>query len=267
MTVAKYVLRGGAEGAKRLRVLARMKWPTTKELLRRAGLRKGMHCLDLGCGSGAVTLQLARWVGSEGKAVGIDADEQSIEIARIAAFRSRKLPTFRAVRAEDLDEDSSFDFVFSRFLLSHVADPKNVLARMVRAAKPGGTIVVEDVEFSGLVCYPPCPAFDFYVEQYKQVGQRNGGDPMIGPRLLGLLRAAGLSNVQLNVVVPTFTEGEEKTMAPLTLEHIREALVEAGLATNAQIDRMVAELNDFVSDPHTIQSIPRIFQVWGRRPE
>src|SRR5258708_38315263 len=64
-----YVLRGGEQGAERLRLLARVKWPTTKALLRQVGLRPGMRCLDVGCGIGAVTLKLARWVGPTGISV------------------------------------------------------------------------------------------------------------------------------------------------------------------------------------------------------
>ena len=67
-----YVLRGGRAGAERLRVLNRVKWPTTEPLLRMAGLRAGMSCLDVGCGSGDVTLRMAALVGAEGHVVGID---------------------------------------------------------------------------------------------------------------------------------------------------------------------------------------------------
>ena len=67
-----YVLRGGRAGADRLRLLNRVKWPTTEPLLRMAGLRAGMSCLDIGCGSGDVTLKMAALVGAEGHVVGVD---------------------------------------------------------------------------------------------------------------------------------------------------------------------------------------------------
>lgn len=73
-----YVLRGGAEGAERLRLLARAVWPTTRSFLRRLGLRQGMHCLDAGCGIGAVSLKLSGRVGVSGKVVGIDLDERPV---------------------------------------------------------------------------------------------------------------------------------------------------------------------------------------------
>jgi ubiquinone/menaquinone biosynthesis C-methylase UbiE len=77
-----YVLRGGRAGAERLRLLNRVKWPTTKPLLRVAGLRAGMSCLDVGCGGGDVTLKMAALVGAEGHVVGIDRDQSILHLAR-----------------------------------------------------------------------------------------------------------------------------------------------------------------------------------------
>src|SRR5215468_7907830 len=91
-----YVLRGGEKGAERLRLLARVKWPTTKTLLRRVGLRPGMRCLDVGCGIGAVTLRLAHRVGPTGQAVGIDLDERCLELARQEAARRGLPASFRS---------------------------------------------------------------------------------------------------------------------------------------------------------------------------
>ena len=70
-----YVLRGGRAGAERLRLLNRVKWPTTEPLLEAAGLRAGMSCLDVGCGGGDVTLKMAALVGAEGHVVGVDRDQ------------------------------------------------------------------------------------------------------------------------------------------------------------------------------------------------
>ena len=50
-----YVIHGGVPGKQRMEVVARAYWPTTLPLLQRAGIREGMHCLDLGCGAGDVT--------------------------------------------------------------------------------------------------------------------------------------------------------------------------------------------------------------------
>jgi ubiquinone/menaquinone biosynthesis C-methylase UbiE len=260
-----YVLRGGEKGAERLRLLARVKWPTSKTLLRQVGLRPGMRCLDVGCGIGAVTLKLARWVGPTGQGVGIDTDEPCLELARQQATGHGLPAIFRREGVHDLREEAAYDLVFSRFLLTHLPQPRRAVERLVRAARPGGLVVGEDIEFAAHFCYPTCPAFDRYVSLYQQAVQRKGGDPNIGPRLVSLFMDAGLRRVGVEVVQPTFRSGPGKRIAPVTMEHIREAVVTAGLASANEVDGIIADLDSFARNPRTILSLPRIFQVWGRR--
>jgi len=73
----EYVLRGGRAGAERLRVLNRVKWPTTEPLLKAAGLRAGMSCLDVGCGGGDVTLKMAALVGARATSLESTATSRS----------------------------------------------------------------------------------------------------------------------------------------------------------------------------------------------
>jgi ubiquinone/menaquinone biosynthesis C-methylase UbiE len=259
--MAEYVLRRGDEGAKRLRLLARVTWPTTRALLRRAGLAPGMRCLDLGCGVGEVTLRMARWVGRNGQAVGMDVSEPFLEVARQEATRRGLRVIFRAQSALDLDDKAAHDLVYARFLLSHVPEPGQVVARMVRAVRPGGVVVVEDTDFPGQFSHPPSPAVARYVELYQAVVSHNGGDAAIGPRLPGMLRNAGLSP-HVKVVQPLRGAGR---MAQVTMEHIREKVVAAGLASAAEVAALVAELAAFARNPQNLVSLPRVFQVWGRR--
>src|SRR5919107_3668172 len=90
-----YVLRGGREGADRLRLLNRVKWPTTEPLLEAAGLRAGMSCLDVGCGGGDVTLRMAALVGAEGHVVGVDRDQSILQLAQQEAEEQDLAVTFR----------------------------------------------------------------------------------------------------------------------------------------------------------------------------
>src|SRR5438874_1379645 len=125
-----YVLRGGDQRAERLRLLARVKWPTTRALRRRVGLRPGMRCLDVGCGSGAVSLKLARLVGPGGRAVGVDLDERCLGLARQEAARKGLPAVFRRGGVHDLREQGAYDLVYSRFLLTHVPEPGRALERL-----------------------------------------------------------------------------------------------------------------------------------------
>ena len=69
-----YIIRGGRAGKERLRVLWRVMRPTTLNVLERAGVRPGMKCLEVGCGSGDLAFELAWIVGPKGKVVATDID-------------------------------------------------------------------------------------------------------------------------------------------------------------------------------------------------
>ena len=259
-----YVLRGGQAGAARLRLIDWVKWPTTERLLDRAGLRAGMRVLDLGCGGGAVTQRLAALVGPEGEIVGVDLDPSILRLAQREAQDLNLPVTFRHLGAEELDEVAAYDFAYARYLLSHLRNPERALGAMVRALRPGGRLAVEDVFFPGHVCHPPNAAFDRFLELYGAVVRAKGADPTIGARLVGMALDAGLVEVQVELVVPVFREGEGKRVAQVTVEHIREAVVGAGLATDIEVDA-VAELEAFADDERTLMSIAPTFQVWGRK--
>ena len=80
--MASYVIRGGEEGRARLRTISHALWPTTLNLLNSAGINTGMACLDVGCGGGDVTFEMARLVGSSGMATGIDMNSTKIQLAQ-----------------------------------------------------------------------------------------------------------------------------------------------------------------------------------------
>jgi predicted O-methyltransferase YrrM len=165
-----------------------------------------------------------------------------------------------------LGEESAYDLVYARYLLTHLPESRKGLRGMIRAAKPGGAIAVEDVDFPGHICHPTCAAFERYLELYQAVVRHNGGDPTIGPRLPALFMESGMEQVHVEIAQPTFCEGEGKQVAAVTMANIREAVVKAGLATQAEVDAVVSELDEFARNPKTLMSIARTFQVWGRKP-
>jgi len=179
-----YVIRGGLKGRERLRILSRVMWPTTRALLERVGLREGMACLDAGCGGGDVTIEIARLVGPRGRVVGTDIDQTKLDIAQREAAESKLANVeFRVSDVGQSGADAEFDFVYARFLLTHLRDPARALACIREWLRLGGLAVVEDIDFRGHFCHPDCPAFWRYVELYTQVVHKRGADPNIGPRL------------------------------------------------------------------------------------
>ena len=263
----RYVIRGGKPGYERLQLLARARMPDTRDLFDRVGVAPGWRCLDLGCGSGDVTFEIARRVGPDGHVTGIDMDATKLELARAAgAELGLTQIEFRSSDVSAWQERDAYDMVYCRFLLQHLRDPVDLLRRMWAALRPGGALVVEDADFDGLFCHPPNDAFDFYADNYRRVLAFNGGDPAIGRKLYGYFSAAGIPRPELTLVQDAYASGEGKTLAHSTLEATAESLIDAGLASPDVVAAALASLARFTEDPDTVVGDPRIFQVWSRRP-
>ncbi len=265
MTIPSYVIRGGLEGRERLRVLCRVMWPTTSRLFDAIGIPEDARCLDLGCGSGDVTLELAR-LAPKGRAVGTDLDAEKIELARADAAQAGIANVEFTV--DDVMQPPTdgrlFDVIYVRFLLTHLPDPAAALACIRSRLAPGGVVIVEDIDFTGHFCHPSNDSFWRYVEWYSQAVQSRGADPNIGPRLPGLLRDVGLVEVGVNVVQPAGMTGEVKLITPITLEAIADAVLQAEIASPDELAATVDDLYSFADDDATFMSLPRIVQAWGR---
>lgn len=264
--MSRYAIRGGREGKDRLKLLSQVMQPATSQLLKTAGISEGMKCLDVGCGGGYVTLLMAGLVGTQGKVVGTDSDDTILALAgEDAEAEHLNNVEFRHTDASICQNEEEFDLVYARFLLTHLSKPEKCLEAMVKACKPAGLIVIEDIEFTGSFCYPYSAAYQRYTELYQQVVQQRGGDPNIGPKLPGMLRKAGTEGVQVNVVQPAHLEGDGKFMASITMARIADSVISEGFATDDEVEQLIVELNDAAANPEFVMSLPRIFQTWGRR--
>ncbi|MGR8933373.1 MAG: class I SAM-dependent methyltransferase [Gammaproteobacteria bacterium] len=268
MVGVHYVIRGGVEGRERLRILARVMRPTTLALFDRLGVSREAACLDVGCGGGDVAVDLARHVSPSGKVVGTDIDDTKLELA-LADARSKHLTNiqFRKADAASPLGAAEYDLAYARFLLTHLNDPAACINRMCQALKPGGLLVVEDIHFSGHFSYPESAALQRYIQLYAETVRARGGDPDIGPKLPLLLADAGFERIGMNIVQPAGLEGEVKLLNPITMENIAEAVLQEGLATLEEIDKLVKALYTLAHDARTVVSIPRIVQAWGYRSD
>jgi SAM-dependent methyltransferase len=264
MTGSSYIIEGGEAGRARLSVLSQAMAEATGALLDRVNVPRGAMVLDAGCGGGDVTRQLKDRAGPGAEVIGIDLDEAKLAAARALSpdirFERRRLDAPGA-----LDDLGPFDLIYARFLLSHLTDPAAMLAAFRERIKPGGRLVVEDVEFAAHLCWPPRASFDRYVVWYRKAARKRGADADIGPKLTGLLRAAGFQNLEARVVQPGGLTGAAKQMAPLTLDAISESLIASGIAGEAEIARDVADLQAAAADPTIFMTLPRVMQVWGAR--
>ncbi|MGH4006901.1 MAG: methyltransferase domain-containing protein [Pseudonocardiaceae bacterium] len=260
---ARYTIDGGLAGKSRLDVLAEVMWPASAALLAAAGVPVGARCLDLGCGGGHVSVELAGLVGPTGSVVGVDIDAEIVDLARAAAaVRGLGNLEFRVGTADDLG-DGCYDLGYARFLLSHVADPQRVVNGLAALTAPGGKVIVEDVDFTGAFCFPPSNAYTRSVQLYQETVRRRGGNADIGPALPSLLRTAGLQDVQVRAVQPVSLDGATKVMCVLTLERTAAAVVGEGIASAEEVAAVLAQLRGLAADRTTLISVPRIVQSWG----
>ncbi len=260
------MIRGGKPGYDRLQLLSRDRWPDTEALFGRAGLAPGMRCVDLGCGGGAVALEMARLVAPGGSVVGVDMDEVKLDLGRqAAAERGLDNVEFRYLNLGDWDEPGGYDAVNCRFVLQHVSQPGDLIRRMWAAVRPGGILTVEDADFDGWCCHPPSAAFDFFLRTYNEVLARNGGDHATGRKLYSYFLAEGIPGAHVHLAQPLRLSGEEKTLAWSTLEASSEAIVSAHVASRHEVANALESLWQFTEDPGTLICGPRIFQIWARR--
>lgn len=265
--IKEYAIHGGDEGAHRLSILSRTLESSTRRFLKTAGLENAMHCLNLGCGIGKVTFMISKIIGSEGRVLGLDIDERNIQIANeLANAEHIKNASFKTFDVYELMDEQSYDVVYSRFLFSHLTDPKKVLQKTLQALKPAGKLLIEDTDFSGHFSNPTSPSFDTYVRLYQSLLRKRGANANAGQELAWWLKEVGFTDIKIQISQPVHTEEEGKLMAEITLDGISQALIEGGFITPEEYENIYSELVAFRKRKDTMISLPRIFQVSARRP-
>ena len=262
----EYTIAGGLTDAQRLARQAHVMAGATQRFLDGAGLTTGWSCLDVGCGAGQVTTARARAAGPAAGGGGAAAAAEALGVARAAAAQA-------GVTAEFVDDDAArplgsgaFDLAYARLVLSHLVDPSAVVRAMASEVRPGGVVAVEDLFTGTLRSEPPAPALDRLQDVYSATVRFHGGDPTIGPRLPALLAAAGLIDVREATVANRMETVDDKLFLAQLVRNMRASILEAGAATDAEVDALEADVAAAARDPATAFFQARIHQVSGRRP-
>jgi SAM-dependent methyltransferase len=174
-------------------------------------LEAGMRLLDVGCGPGSITLDLARVV-APGEVVGIDAVEAPLVEARdSAAAAGVANVSFRVADGMALPFDAgTFDVVHAHQVLQHVPDPVGMLREMRRVARPGGSVAARDSDYAAFTWYPAVPELDDWLGLYQRVARASGGEPDAGRRLLAWAHAAGFEDVTSDASAWCFATDEDR---------------------------------------------------------
>lgn len=229
--------------------------PSRRALQGSLPIAAGSRIVDVGCGYGASSLELAAL--RPATVVGVDTDNEVLAVARSASEKvagRAVLPagssvTFEAGDAYDLPfTDRSVDAVFSRFVFQHLADPGAAAAEIFRVLRPGGVACVVDVD-DGLSISepPPSAAFTRLAAALRAAQEGYGGDRLIGRRLAGLLDFHGLTPGAVLVLPqagyhhPAPDDPARKLLLE-RLEAARARIVDGGHMTAAEFESDLGEV-------------------------
>jgi SAM-dependent methyltransferase len=226
-------------------------------------LKPGSSVLDIGCGPGTITADLAARV-APGPVAAVDQSADVLDVARAETER-RDLSnvSFATGDVRELDfPDGAFDVVHAHQVLQHVDAPVRALREMRRVCRPGGVIAARDADYGGFVWYPRLPALDLWRGLYEQVARANGGELDAGRRLLSWALEAGFDDVTPSGSIWCYaTPTDREWWGSMWADRIRHSAIardvlQLGLATAAQLDEIAAAWLAWAAAPDGWIAIP-----------
>lgn len=208
-------------------------------------LRPGMTLLDVGCGPGTITVDLARRLES-GRVTAIEVTEDALDVARNEA-RAQQQATidFLVGDVQDLDlPDDSVDVVHAHQVLQHLGDPVQALREMRRVCRPGGLVAVRDSDYGAFTWFPAIVELDEWLSLYRQAARANGAEPDAGRRLLSWAQTAGFTAVTATSSTWCFaSKSDRQWWGAMWAERIVSSalarqLQESGLAIETDLHRI-----------------------------
>jgi ubiquinone/menaquinone biosynthesis C-methylase UbiE len=216
-------------------------------------LRPGMSLLDVGCGPGTITADLARSV-APGRVIGMDAEAKVIaEASAITAGADGTAEagvgslTFEVGDLYDLRfDDGTFDVVHAHQVLQHLGDPVAALIEMRRVCRNGGIVAVRDADYPAMRYYPDDPDLDRAFAAYGALTRVNGANWDVGRKLLHLALEVGFTSVLPSASTWCFATPEDRSWwgelwaDRFTLSAVAEQLLAHGLATPEDLESFAA---------------------------
>lgn len=220
-------------------------------------LRPGQRLLDVGCGPGTITVDLAALV-APGEVVALDREVTMLdEVEQLAGARGVANVTTTVGDVYTLEfGDGAFDVVHAHQLLQHLSEPVAALREMRRVTRPGGVVAVRDADYAAMTWFPHEPRMDRWLAVYREVARSNQAEPDAGRRLLGWAQAAGFSSVRPSAAVWLFADEERRGWWSETWA---QRTVSSGIATRAR------ELGLATADE--LAEMAAGWRAWAQRPD
>ena len=219
-------------------------------------LRSGQSLVDIGCGPGTITADLADLV-APGPVTASEVIEPALALARAeVARRGTPNVAFAVADVQALSfPDASFDVVHAHQVLQHLGDPVGALRELRRVARPGGVVAVRDSDYAAFAWYPRLSALDDWLALYHAVTRGNGAEPDAGRHLLAWAHAAGFTEVTASSSTWCFASpADREWWGGLWADRILQSdlatqALAAGLATGADLDRISAGWREWAAHP------------------
>jgi len=236
----------------RLRKQSLWTWEQESRNLGWFGLKDGMSVLELGSGPGFVTEQLLKMLPTSH----ITQLERDPDMVR----RSEQYLTpgyagrFTIVEGDIMQmelPDDGFDFAFARYLFEHLPDPLGALREVQRVLKPGGILVITDVDDKiGAIYEPDSPEADAIDKKVVEWQSKRGGDRYIGRKLWRMLAATGYRSLELEAVLAHSDKlGIDNLVPPEWDPGALQPLLGFGVITQDDVDSMHREHTRFHASP------------------
>jgi SAM-dependent methyltransferase len=235
-------------------------------------VEEGMNVLDVGCGPGALTLDLAERIGPGGRVLGVDIEgDQFDQGIAAAAERGLENVSFRVGSVYELEPAAgSFDAVLAHATLYHLARPMDALGELRRVLASGGVVGLRDSDFGGDLCEPCPPELEAAWELGRRVLSHHGADVAFGRKHRRLLNQAGFDVLAISATYDVFSLGggaeafAEFWIGYLGREH-RELILTEGWAGSEQVEDACAALEEWASSPDAVYARARCEAV-ARNP-
>jgi SAM-dependent methyltransferase len=246
----QYSLALSEQEVDRYRYMAQVARETEAAQWELAGIKPGARIVDIGCGPGLTTIELADIAGPSGRVAAIDRETAPVETAR-ALLRQRGFDGVEVRQGPAWDsgfENESFDVVNIRHVLAHNVDED--VARILRHAYallvPGGRAYVVDADITGSRTDPPNADVYELNARYAQHLRDSGRNPSMGPELGSAVLAAGLELVARGGAMAVPPPENMATIRPPSWA-AREAMLASGHATPDDIERWGKALDVFAA--------------------
>lgn len=233
---------------------------------RAAGIVDGARVADIGCGPGAVLVELAAVVGSAGTVVGVEPNASTRAIARTmldARGRADVPVTDGTGTATGLDP-GRWDCVMVRHVLSHVGTAAgSIVEHLVTLLAPAGHLYLVDTDTDSFRLSVDDAEMNEQLQRYTEFHRHLGNDTQVGSHLTSMVRNAGLEVVRDSVTFDRFDASIVSDGWPLLA--VQDAMIAAGRLEPDELAHLVAVRTRFGERPGSAVEIPMHIVIGRRR--